>query len=115
MRTQFTPSESQRFHWYANVGAGKPLHVPAAAVSVEPTLAVPVMVGSAVFAGTVPTAKAPALAVCPSGFVIVTVFVPAPAPTVDTFSVTCVASVNVTELTVTPPSIDAAIRQVPEP
>ena len=46
---------------------------------------------------------------------IVTVRVPTVAPTVEMLSVTCAGSVKVTELTVTLPSIDAAIRHEPDP
>ena len=35
----------QAYHWYVNVGAGYPVHVPSFAAKVLPTLAVPVSVG----------------------------------------------------------------------
>src|SRR6476660_1702412 len=115
MSEQFAPARSHRSHWRVNVGLGNPVHVPVVDVSTEPTLVVPVMPGSAVFAGTVLTVSTDALAVWPSGLVIVIVWAPPVAPTVLRSSVTWVGSVYVTELTVTPPFDDAAIRQVPEP
>ena len=48
---QLLPAASQRCHWCVSVGAGFPLHVPAFAVSVWPTTAVPLIVGSTVFDG----------------------------------------------------------------
>ena len=47
--------------------------------------------------------------VWPSGFVTVTLWGPEAAPTVETFSVTWVALVKVTLLTVTPPVTEASI------
>jgi len=40
-----------RRHWYAYGGGGDPVHVPGDAVSVEPSCAVPLIVGGDVFAG----------------------------------------------------------------
>src|SRR5260221_14270584 len=45
MWVQFAPAESHCRHWKANVGAGKPVHVPVDAVSRLPREAVPVMAG----------------------------------------------------------------------
>ena len=39
----------QAYHWYVNVGAGDPAHVPLFAVKVLPTLAMPLMVGATMF------------------------------------------------------------------
>jgi hypothetical protein len=50
MSTHATPSELQRRHWYAvDVGAG--LHVPAPAVSVCPSRAVPETLGETEYVG----------------------------------------------------------------
>jgi hypothetical protein len=46
---QLPPSLSHRCHWYVNVG--EPVHVPSFAVSVWPSLAVPLIVGGALFVG----------------------------------------------------------------
>ena len=51
MSVQPLPSASQRRHWYAKVIGSVPVHVAAPAVSVEPSRAVPEIVGAAVFAG----------------------------------------------------------------
>lgn len=57
-----------------------------------------------------PTVRMPLpVPVCPSGFVTVTLWGPATAPTVETFNVTCVGLLKVTLLTVTPPVTDAAM------
>ena len=45
----------QAYHWYVNVGAGYPAHVPLFAVKVAPTLAVPVSVGLVVAAARIST------------------------------------------------------------
>ena len=45
----------QAYHWYVNVGAGDPVHVPLFAVKVLPTLAVPVSVGLVVTAARIST------------------------------------------------------------
>src|SRR5438552_1275780 len=102
MFTQLKPLELQRSHWRAKAGAGKPVQVPSVSVSIWPTLVLPLIVGEAVFAGGAVTA-----AVCVESADV--------APTVERFSVRCVASVNVTEFTVTLPSIDAPIRHDPDP
>jgi hypothetical protein len=115
MSEQFAPARSHRSHCCVNVGVGEPVHVPFAAVRTEPTRAVPVIVGRAVFAGAVATVRTDAFAVWPSGFVIVIVCEPPVAPTVLRSSVTWVGSVYVTEFTVTPPLTDTAMRHVPEP
>src|SRR5947209_19253730 len=44
------PSDAQRRHWYVK-DVGAPVHVPSDAVSVEPSLAVPLICGTAVFWG----------------------------------------------------------------
>jgi hypothetical protein len=49
--TQDAPEESHRSHWYANVGAGWPLHTPGDAVSVEPSTSVPEIEGGVVLTG----------------------------------------------------------------
>jgi hypothetical protein len=41
-------------HWYVNVGAGAPVHVPLVVVSVEPNEAVPVTAGATVLTGAAP-------------------------------------------------------------
>jgi hypothetical protein len=41
-------------HWYVNVGAGAPVHVPLVVVSVEPNVAVPVTAGATVLTGAEP-------------------------------------------------------------
>src|SRR5258708_672662 len=115
MLEQLAPARSQRSHCRVNVGAGEPVHVPVLDVSTEPTVVVPVIAGSTVFCGVVLMVSTAAAAVWLSGFVIVTVWLPPVAPTVDRSRVTCVASMKVTELTVTPPETAAAIRHVPEP
>ena len=51
MSPHAVPSVAQRRHWYANV-VGFPDHVPFEAVSVLPSLAVPLMVGGFVFDGS---------------------------------------------------------------
>ena len=43
------------YHWYVNVGAGDPAHVPFRTVKVLPTLAVPVSVGLSVAAARIST------------------------------------------------------------
>ena len=43
------------YHWYVNVGAGDPVHVPLFAVKVLPTLAVPVSVGFSVAVARIST------------------------------------------------------------
>ena len=43
-----------RCHWYVNVGAGAPVHVPFVVVSVEPNEAVPVTAGATVLTGAEP-------------------------------------------------------------
>ena len=43
------------YHWYVNVGAGDPAHVPFRTVKVLPTLAVPVSVGLVVAAARIST------------------------------------------------------------
>ena len=53
MSTQLLPEESHRRHWYAYVGAGEPVQVPAAAESVKPTFGVPEIDGATVLAGVV--------------------------------------------------------------
>ena len=45
----------QAYHWYVNVGAGDPVHVPFFAVKVAPTLTVPVTVGLVVAAARIST------------------------------------------------------------
>ena len=45
----------QVYHWYVNVGAGEPAHVPLFAVKVLPTLAVPVSVGFSVAVARIST------------------------------------------------------------
>src|SRR5581483_4140055 len=44
------PSAGQRTHWYEKL-VGLPLQVPCVAVSVEPTVVLPLITGSAVFVG----------------------------------------------------------------
>ena len=54
----------QAYHWYVNVGAGDPAHVPLFAVKVAPTLAMPLMVGAVVLRShTTATATGTLLAV----------------------------------------------------
>jgi hypothetical protein len=53
------PEAGQRTHWYATGWSGLGLHVPDVVVSVEPTNAVPEIVGSAVFTGVVAVAATP--------------------------------------------------------
>src|SRR5277367_3868864 len=74
---QLAPVASQRFHWYAKLVV-VPLHVPVVDVRVEPTAAVPEIVGSTVLVGPVPAART--TAVCaeaaddePSAFAATTV------------------------------------------
>ena len=43
------------YHWYVNVGAGDPAHVPFRTVKVLPTLAVPVRVGFVVAVACIST------------------------------------------------------------
>ena len=50
MEAQFAPAASHRFHWYA-YPVGELDHVPADAARVTPCCGVPLIVGSAVFAG----------------------------------------------------------------
>ena len=45
----------QAYHWYVNVGAGDPVHVPLFAVNFAPTLAVPVSVGFSVAVARIST------------------------------------------------------------
>ena len=45
------PLESQRRHWYANVNGAVPDQVPFEVVNVDPSRAVPVIDGGAVFDG----------------------------------------------------------------
>ena len=45
----------QAYHWYVNVGAGDPVHVPLFAVNFAPTLAVPVSVGFSVATARIST------------------------------------------------------------
>ena len=63
------------YHWYVNVGAGDPAHVPFRTVKVLPTLAMPLIVGVTMFRShTTATATGTFLAVllpspsCPSLF-----------------------------------------------
>src|ERR671930_1033704 len=115
MSLQLAPAWLQRRHWRVSVGVGLPLQLPSFPVSTEPSAAVPLIVGGAGLDGAEPRLRTAALEVWPSGLVIVTVRSPTVAPTVEMLSVRCVGSVYVTEFTVTPPSIAAAIRQEPEP
>ena len=50
MSAQFVPSASQRCHWWPNVIAGVPVHVPLPAVRVRPSVVVPLTDGAAVLA-----------------------------------------------------------------
>jgi hypothetical protein len=54
MFTQLAPALSHLRHWYVYVIVADPVHVPFAAVSVDPSLAVPEIVGSTEFAGAAP-------------------------------------------------------------
>src|SRR5437660_5200139 len=51
MSAQLLPALSQRRHWSASVGVGRPLHVPGEAVSVCPSAGVPLMAGRALLVG----------------------------------------------------------------
>src|SRR5262245_11401071 len=70
---QLPPTLSQRCHWIENVIGCLPAHVPTDAVSVCPTVGVPVIAGGAVLAGRAPTAAIARVAAdvafaCPSVF-----------------------------------------------
>jgi hypothetical protein len=75
MAAHDAPELSQRRHWYA-YELTPPLQLPVLALSVWPTTALPLIVGSAVFAGEVPVATTPVWAdvadVEPATFVAVT-------------------------------------------
>jgi len=51
MLEQLPPVRLHRRHWYANVIGSVPVHLPGSAVSVEPTVGVPEIVGGSVFVG----------------------------------------------------------------
>ena len=51
MSTQLAPFAAQRRHWYAYVIGVVPFHVPDDAVSVEPSVVVPEIVGTDLVAG----------------------------------------------------------------
>src|SRR6476469_162636 len=64
MLTQLLPPPLQRSHWYA-YERGELLHVPSPAVSVCPTVAVPLIVGGAVLTGAASTDAWPAPTAAP--------------------------------------------------
>src|SRR2546426_229116 len=74
MLTQLTPPASQRSHCRDSVGAGEPDHVPSLPVNVEPTAAVPLIVGTESFAGgaVITPVAAESAATVPTEFVPVT-------------------------------------------
>src|SRR3954454_23002604 len=51
MAVPAAPAELHRCHAYVNVIVGDPVHVPGAAVRLDPSCAVPVIVGATVLAG----------------------------------------------------------------
>jgi hypothetical protein len=66
MFEQLPPFSSHRSHWYRYVIGSVPVHVPLFAVSVEPTFAVPEMVGGDVLCGAAAGAAEPTPTMTPS-------------------------------------------------